>query len=1053
MVKDVFDILKDKSHISGVTDQEEKVTFSTFIRQAYIDLQKSFTGNPKVIIDIISRVPDIKIIFLPNEDNVKDYKKDSASKYIINGVTYAKSEAIIVAAKDYKDNQKYRRFLGTIIHEFCHFAIFEVFGSFKPYFNSDDGAAMQEWSALIKHCRQSCPKRFPIIKDIFDYPKLNWVDELAVRIPEFYVRHEGDHNTLQQFEEHFTSLNNVYLCYVHQHFDSEAEKVASLRMVNEKTLLGNKNSELHDVNEISAPELNFTLSRYIIKTYQTKLVMKIIYKNFYKMDNFMSTYMFIDVNFLAVDENVQQIRKSLECKKQSTLVIDGAFNFFVGRRVVQQNLCELFKMPGTGKIVLILHETQNFEFVKENEVQRIHDDAEASNTQIFNLRANSDEISEKKTHLNNEADSNRELNKYEKCIKLLDRALKIDSNTHSAKVQDAMSFNIWGIALSNQKRFSEAIVKYQAAQELCTDDMNDKKKKYLNNEADLHYDLKNYDTCIEILKNALKTVSYSDDANIENERSFMLWGNSLYKKSNFSEAIVQYQIGQDLCGENMNDKIKTYLNNEAECYLKLNKYDTCIELIEKALKIESNSKDTNIEKAEKAKSLEIWGATLQKQNKFSEAILKYQDALRLCTDIENMHGKKKMYLNKEADLNYNLKDYDTCINLVQKALRIDSNCDDACIENENSWNLWGAALHDKKQHSQAIIKYTEAKRVCTENVIVKKKNQLNNEAESNYELKIFDKCIELVKEALNIYFDSDDANIQDARSMNLWGLTLFSQKKFSETICKFQHAEQLCTKYSNDERKRYLNNGAESYRRMEEHDKCIKLLSRALFIVSDSDDANFENARSLNMWGRALDSQKDFKTAIINYQNAIKLCTKDMSDKEKMYLRNEATSYRELNDYEKCYDLLHRALTNSSTNEENVQDAYTLDTWGLTLDSQGKFSEAIEKYQEAQRRCPDEMINQKKFFFKNEAKSYRKLEKYDKCIELLDEALKIDPDFKYAKDMRTKVLSEFRISKLFEKPDTRQHVKYLARYLNQIVIVVFLLIAGCYLKRFYVVLR
>lgn len=389
--KDFIDILKEKSSMVGVNSEWEKKFFSKFIRKAYVDLQESFNRRTQVILEIVSNVPEVKLIFMPTIDNIEKYKNKKRPEYVVDGITYPRSETIIIAAKGYDKEENYRKFLGLIIHECCHLAIYEIFGSFKPFYEGEN-EVYEIWYGLIKECQKNL-KEFPIFRGIFTYEEEIWIDELAVRIPEFHVANELHKSTMQKYENITSlSLRNTYFTYVDTQFLYEAEKVASLRLVNRKTLLGNEFSKLYEDNSVSTTlfKLNLTFPRQVVKTDQTHQVLRNIFEQFHEKDNFLSTFMFIDVEFLNIDQNVKLTKKALQCRKQTVLIIDGD-SIFLDKTSVQNNLCDLFKMTNNGLMVLILHEDQNFELGKENDFQKIHYETKSS-TQESSPKVSSENI-------------------------------------------------------------------------------------------------------------------------------------------------------------------------------------------------------------------------------------------------------------------------------------------------------------------------------------------------------------------------------------------------------------------------------------------------------------------------------------------------------------------------------------------------------------------------------------------------------------------------------------------------------------------------------------
>lgn len=360
---DTIGVLIKKSSVAGETDTDKQKIFKTFIRNAYIHLQQSLNDSTKVIMEIVANVPNVKIIYLPNEVNIREYKEDSKKPLCkTTGITYVKTEKIIIAAKGYykKRKKNYNKFLGVIIHEFCHFAVHETFGNgFKPYY-ADDKVAAERWKKLVDQYQSSDLDKFPVMKDLFaSYEnETKWVDELVVRYPQIYVENNGNHGYLKKFKNIFIDLLKIYT-EVQNEFKSEKEKTESLRTVNAKTLLGDEESKLNVNSLVIEKEkaINFDANRQIVKTNQTYLVMKYIFNCFKDKLHFKSKFMFIKVKFL--EENIELIKKALQCKKVTKLIIDCHDEVFKNQDI-QHDLCNLFNSILDGHIILILHSSQVF---------------------------------------------------------------------------------------------------------------------------------------------------------------------------------------------------------------------------------------------------------------------------------------------------------------------------------------------------------------------------------------------------------------------------------------------------------------------------------------------------------------------------------------------------------------------------------------------------------------------------------------------------------------------------------------------------------------------
>lgn len=157
---DVIEKLLKKSGYSDASYKSYNDDFSSFVRKAYLDILKAYDGRTEVIMKIVANTPDLKIAFLPNKGSIC-----SDTNYETCGLTYAKKGQIYIAAKGYRDERNHKKIQGTIIHEFCHFAIHETFGNeYKPYYAHDESGADKKWEKLVEEYYSRNLEDFPDIK-------------------------------------------------------------------------------------------------------------------------------------------------------------------------------------------------------------------------------------------------------------------------------------------------------------------------------------------------------------------------------------------------------------------------------------------------------------------------------------------------------------------------------------------------------------------------------------------------------------------------------------------------------------------------------------------------------------------------------------------------------------------------------------------------------------------------------------------------------------------------------------------------------------------------
>lgn len=385
----MVDLLVEKSSISEEKNSIKQDTFSKNVRKVYELIEKLFDERTVWIMEIVASVSNSEIIFLPSESDICSYKNKTRAgkKYTYDrGLTW-KNETIIIAAKglldgpSVLDGEVSRKIMGTIIHEFCHFAIFEIFGHSKPFYNLDkiqissrdnklidltklNEKTKKKFEDLVNLYKQKNWNDYSLIKNVFQdcYEKNNsFAEELVVRFAQFNVEHSGFPDKLKLFKDAVPELSKLYTYFVEEQFKTEKEFTKSLRFINDRSFLGDKKSVLHKDYLNQKVKLGLSRLRFVVKTNQALLAMKSIYLMYSEYENFKSTFMFIDISFIKEEEHLKMIKLALRCQKVSYLIIDGHSDLYSKDATIQK-LQDLFLSEGSGGIVLILHENQkNFE--------------------------------------------------------------------------------------------------------------------------------------------------------------------------------------------------------------------------------------------------------------------------------------------------------------------------------------------------------------------------------------------------------------------------------------------------------------------------------------------------------------------------------------------------------------------------------------------------------------------------------------------------------------------------------------------------------------------
>jgi len=211
------------------------------------------------------------------------------------------------------------------------------------------------------------------------------------------------------------------------------------------------------------------------------------------------------------------------------------------------------------------------------------------------------------------------------------------------------------------------------------------------------------------------------------------------------------------------------------------------------------------------------GNVLDDQNKYAEAIVKFQKAIEL-------DPKFAMAYNNWGYALDDRNKYDEAIVKFQKAIDLDPKL-------AMAYNNWGYALDHQHKYDEAIIKYQKAIDLDPKDVMAYNNwgNSLDGQEKYDEAVLTYQKAIELDPKYTFAY--------------NNWGVTLFNQHKYDEAIIKYQKAIELDPKYANA----YYNWGNSLYGQHKSDEAIIKY-QRAIEL-----DPKYANA--YYNWGVALKEQ------------------------------------------------------------------------------------------------------------------------------------------------------------------------------------------------------
>lgn len=999
--------LEKKSRIVGTYDKKK---FSRFIRKAYLDIQNSFSGRTRVILQIVASVPNMKILFLPENSGVLKCNPYIKHEYLVEKKSIEGNETILIGSKNYDDPTNYRKFLGVVIHEFSHFAINETFGNnMKPFYEGDKENEKIIRYAIDEYKGTRCSKPFSQLKKMYEfYPESDWVNEIVVNIPQIFVEHNFENDRLKEFEDVFLNLKNLYLTLIDSQFNDEVKKIEALRKVNDKSILIDDNSSFYidSLNDLVA--INFDDRQQTIKTNQTYLVMKNIFRMFYETNNFHSNFMLIEVDFLENDENFELIKIALQCRKVTKLVIDGDSELFMNP-CVRENLLLLLKSDHIGRIVLVLHTRQdykhidkvrNIDFCASNLSEKFRrslkvnfqgsklvlTDLLDTNVLIENIKLY-DRLSEKEISIGNQLAL--EILEHEVKLELYDRKssnwIPLKSNKNSEKyIFQRIRFVIF--KFESEKIHTMKLIKVLRQLKTAfrshwivyiniTDHIDTLSKMPLDS---LEY-LKSIS--IEVLKiTSIEQIFFLEFAK-KGKLIFVFdnWFENLHKR--IRGVLLELRKTNQVCILTTASSIKHMVHNEYEL-----------------VRVKSDDYDPSSVNENKTLSLKC------------ESLKR-----KLCEDFESNEKNFDDYHKRDSD-----DSFDILKELSRFFVRAFSQRSKAQFHADNVrqilFYVLGTILFHQKNYSDSLTKYEIVSKMSTSKSIGLRKIILCDIAYCYMKLKNFSKSIDCFDEAFTLESNNQKALEGKVKALNKWGSFLYDQKQYAEAIEKFQRAYQFCFYDTSRSKTKYLLNMAQSYRKMEEYAEALNLLDQALLLDPHFDHALSEKVKTLNQWGDCLCDQKEFLKAIEKFQQINHLVLKTEKDLRKLNIVKEAVCHRKLGNYTAALQLIDDALEVDDKYKKALNEkVQTLEEWGKELYNQKSYQESIEKFEQAYQLCSIDEVDKQKNQLLKLALCNRKMKKFLQALNLLEQAIRLDPEYSEATEERVRTFQKWGNFFLYQK--------------------------------------
>ena len=308
--------------------------------------------------------------------------------------------------------------------------------------------------------------------------------------------------------------------------------------------------------------------------------------------------------------------------------------------------------------------------------------------------------------------------KYGEAIGKFQKAVELDPKL-------GFTYNNWGVALNGLRKYDEAIARFRKALEL-----DPKRAAYpYSGWGEALRKQGKYDEAIAMFRKAL-------DLDPKHKSAYDNWGNALWDQGKYDEAIARYQKAVEL-----DPKDSEAYNNWGEALRSQGKFDEAVAKYQKAIEFDPKN----------AIAYNNWGEALRSQAKYSEALAKYQQAIELDPGIALAYNNWGVLLNAQ-------KKYDEAIARYQKAIELDPGIADA-------YGNWGAALFAQMKYDEAVGKFRKALELDP-----KSESAYSNLGTMFFVQKRYDQAIANFQKAI-------DLDPKDALVYTLWGHALQAQGK------------------------------------------------------------------------------------------------------------------------------------------------------------------------------------------------------------------------------------------------------------------------------------
>ncbi len=425
------------------------------------------------------------------------------------------------------------------------------------------------------------------------------------------------------------------------------------------------------------------------------------------------------------------------------------------------------------------------------------------------------------------------------------------------------------------------------------------------------------------------------------------------------------------------------LTEIAEIYIKLEKEDKAISLLEKALNAANNIQESHL----KAQVLSFIAQTSAKLNSSDKAIALLKQALNAANNIRESNDKARV-LSFIAQASAKLNSSDKAIALLKQVLKAANQIPDS---NEKASPLTSIA------EASAKLKSSD-KAIALLEKVLKAANQIQDSygkasvltsiAETSAKLNSSDKAIALLEKALKAANQIQDSSYK-ASVLTSIAEAYAKLNSSDKAIALLEKALKAANQIQDSSYKAsVLTSIAEAYAKLNSSDKAISLLEKVLKAANQIQDS-YGKASVLTSIAETSAKLNSSDKAISLLEKVLKAANQIQDSHSKAWvLTSIAETSAKLNSSDKAIALLEKALKAANQIQDSSYKASVLTSIAeayAKLNSSDKAISLLEKVLKAANQIQDS--HSKAWVLTSIAEAYAKLNSSEKDIALLEKAI------------------------------------------------------------------